>query len=181
MTGTDNLSAGDDAPDFTATLVRPDGTAEETPFSTLLAEGPVLLSFYTADFSPDCIREWCAFRDFDWFASDEHVRVVGVSKSGAKSHKRFIDRLGLTFPLYSDPDLSVAEAYGVAYRAFGLSRRAKRSCFLVDGDGVIRYTWVGEHWLDPTRDRPPVGEIYDAVRAELGVDTGTDTFGFSAD
>ncbi|SFF88490.1 Peroxiredoxin [Halopelagius inordinatus] len=176
MTG-DGLAVGASAPEFTAPLVRPDGNVVETSLSELLADGPVLLSFYTVDFSPDCIEEWCSFRDFDWFASGDTVQVVGVSKSGTRLHKQFIDRLDLSFPLFSDRDLAVADAFDVVYRFLKLSKRSRRSCFLVDTDGVVRYRWVGDHWLDPSRDTPPVGEIHDAVVAELGADE-PDTFGF---
>ena len=169
------LEVGDAAPEFAATLVTPEGETRETPFSELL-DRPVLLSFYTADFSPDCVREWCSFREFDWFASGDDVRVVGVSKSGPRLHRTFIDRLNLKFPLYADTDLAVSEAFGVAYRTLGVFRRSRRSCFLVDEDGEIRYRWLGEHWLDPTRDTPPVSEIHDAIRAELGDEP--ETFGF---
>jgi peroxiredoxin len=169
------LAVGDEAPAFTAPLVRPDGTTTATPLDDLLDDGPVLLSFYTVDFSPDCVEEWCAFRDFDWFGAGA-VQVVGVSRSGPWLHRRFIDRLGLEFPLYSDPDLDVAEAYDVAYRAFGVSRRSRRSCFLVDADGEVRYRWVGDHWLDPTLDTPPVGEIYEEIREIVGVEE-PETFG----
>jgi peroxiredoxin len=170
------LAVGDEAPSFSGTLVRPGGETTDTSLDDLLADGPVLLSFYTADFSPDCIEEWCSFRDFDWFTAGA-VQVVGVSKSSAWLHRRFIDRLGLEFPLYSDPDLDVATAFGVAYRALGVSRRAKRSCFLVDTDRTVRYRWVGDHWLDPTRDVPPVGEIYEEIRGIVEPD-GPETFGF---
>jgi peroxiredoxin Q/BCP len=172
------LAVGETAPDFTAPLVRPDGSTTTTAFSELLDDGPVLLSFYTADFSPDCIEEWCAFRDFDWFASGEHVQVVGVSKSRTSVHRRFIDRLGLGFPLYSDRDLSVSEAFGVKYRVFGLISRSKRSCFLVDTDRTVRYVWVGQNRFDPTLDTPPVGEIHECVAEVLGEDD-VETFGFS--
>ncbi|MFC7069811.1 peroxiredoxin family protein [Halobaculum lipolyticum] len=169
------LDVGDPAPEFTSTLVTPEGDTREEPFAELL-DKPVLLSFYTVDFSPDCIEEWCAFRDFDWFASGEDVNVVGVSKSGPRLHRQFIDRLNLGFPLYADTDLAVSEAFGVAYRTFGVFRRSRRSCFLVDEDGTIRYRWLGEHWLDPTRDTPPVGELHEAVRAEIAEEP--ETFGF---
>jgi peroxiredoxin len=177
MSDSAGLAVGETAPDFTAPLVRPDGTTEATPFADLYGERPVLLSFYTVDFSPDCIEEWCSFRDFDWFASGEQVQVVGISKSGPRLHRSFIDRLNLGFPLYSDPDLAVADAFDVKYRTFNIFPRSRRSCFLVDTDGVVRYRWVGEHWLDPTRDVPPVGEIHDAIRAELG-EPETESFGF---
>lgn len=174
----DPLSVGDTAPDFTAPLVRPDGPTTETSLSDLLGEKPVLLSFYTADFSPDCIEEWCAFRDFDWFASGDQVQVVGVSKSRESVHRKFIDRLGLEFPLFSDRSLSISERFGVKYRVFGLIARSRRSCFLVDTDREIRYVWVGDHRLDPTFDTPPVSEIYEAVVEELGYPE-SETFGFS--
>jgi peroxiredoxin len=170
------LAVGDTAPSFTAPLVRPDGTTTQTAFADLLADGPVLTSFYTADFSPNCVEEWCAFRDFDWFGAGT-VQVVGVSTSKPWLHRKFIDRLGLEFPLYSDPDLDVADAYGVAYRAFGVSARARRSCFLVDEEATVRYRWVGDHWLDSTMDTPPVGEIYEEIREFVDVDE-PDTFGF---
>lgn len=145
--------------------------------SNLLDSKPVLLSFYTNDFSPDCIDEWCSFRDYDWFSIGEEIQVVGISKSRPFAHRKFIDYLGLGFPLYSDRDLSVAEAYDVKYRTFGIVPRARRSVFLVDQDRTIRYVWAGEHPLDPTRDQPPLNEIRDAVYEEIG-GPETETFGF---
>jgi peroxiredoxin Q/BCP len=170
------VAVGDRVVDAGAALVRPDGETERVALSALVAEGPVLLCFYTMDFSPDCTDEWCSFRDFDWFETGG-VRVVGASKSGEGLHRRFIDRLGLGFPLYADTELALAESFGVDYRVFGLLRRARRSCFLVDEDLTVRYRWLAEHWLDPTRAVPPVAEIHDGVREALG-DADPETFGF---
>lgn len=171
------LAVGETVPDVRESLVRPDGRTETTSLSDLVADGPLLLNFYTMDFSPDCVSEWCAFRDFDWFATGDAVRVVGASKSGKRLHRKFISQFDLGFPLFADTDLELAEAFGVRYRAFAVSNRARRSCFLVDEEMTVRYKWVGEHWLDPTRDTPPVGEIHEAVVTELGVDE-VETFGF---
>jgi len=171
MTDSTGLAVGETVPAFSGELVQPDGTTEQASVSDLLAEKPVLFNFYTADFSPDCISEWCSFRDFDWFASGETVQVVGVSKSGVSLHKRFIDHLDLGFPLFTDPDLDIARAFGVTYRAFKIIKRSRRSCFLVDQESTVRYKWLGEHWLDPTRDTPPVGEMHEAIEAELGSET----------
>lgn len=162
------VAEGARAPDFSATMVRHDGEAGTVTLSSLLADGPLLLTFYTNDFSPDCIREWCSFRDYGWFASDDRVRVVGVSRSKPSTHRRFIDYLDLPFPLISDPGLAIAEAYGVKYRTFKLFPRSRRSCFLLDRDRVVRYTWLAEHPLDPTRDTPDVREIHEAVTREFG-------------
>lgn len=177
MTGSPGLSVGSRAPDVTAPLVASDGTVSEVSLSALFTNRPVLLVFYTNDFSPDCIKEWCSFRDYDWFATDETVQIVGVSKSRVSTHRKFIDYLDLSFPLYADTDLAIATAYNVVYRAFKLAKRPHRSCFLIDSDGRIRYRWLAEHPIDPTRDTPPVSEIHDAITRELG-EPETETFGF---
>jgi len=173
MNKASGIEPGNEAPEFTATLVRPGGTEETVSLSSLLEDGPVLLAFYTNDFSPDCIEEWCSFRDYG-LLEGEDVQVVGISKSGSYLHERFISYLGIEFPLFSDPDLEVAEAYDVAYRAAKLFPRARRSCFLVDTDGIVRYRWLADHWLDPTRDVPPVEEVHEAVRESLGRPTAAE-------
>lgn len=161
------LSVGASAPDFTAPLVSPDGDTKPVALSTLLEDQPVLLAFYTNDFSPDCITEWCAFRDDDWFGPSEQVQIVGISTSQPYTHRKFIERFDLPFPLYSDTDLTVAEAYGVRYRLFRLLPRARRSCFLIDQAGVLQYKWIAEHLIDPTRDAPPLEEIHAAIDETL--------------
>ena len=104
------------------------------------------------------------------------MQVVGISKSRPGTHRRFIGYLGLTFPLFSDRDLSAAEAFDVKYRTFRLFPRSRRSCFLVDTDRTVRYRWVGTHPLDPTRDTPDVYEIHEAIREEYG-EPEIETFG----
>ncbi|KAB1192369.1 redoxin domain-containing protein [Haloferax sp. MBLA0076] len=174
MTG---LPVGATAADVETALVTPDGTVTDRCLSDLVAENPVLLCFYTADFSPDCTDEWCAFRDFDWFAAGRDVTVVGASKSGVGMHRRFIDRYDLTFPLYADTDLELASEFDVVYRTFGVSKRAHRSCFLLDEDLTVRYRWLGEHWLDPTRDVPPLTEVHEGITDALELES-TENFGF---
>ncbi len=162
------LSVGATAPSVAAPLVYPDGDTETVPLESLYADRPVLLTFYTNDFTPDCIEEWCSFRDYEWFGADRRVQVVGASKSRPGTHRRFIDRLNLSFPLYADTDLDLASAFGVDYRVMGLFRRARRSCFLIDSNGKIRYKWIGEDPIDPTRDTPDLDELRAAIEAELG-------------
>jgi len=177
MSDSAGLAVGERARNVSAPLVRPDGDATETALADLWSERPVLLSFYTNDFSPDCVEEWCAFRDYDWFASNDDVQVVGVSKSHAYTHKKFIDYLDLSFPLYADRELAISDAFGVTYRTFKIATRSRRSCFLLDREGVVRYKWVGEHPLDPTRDQPPIADIHEAIADEFGGE-GPETFGF---
>lgn len=164
----DVADTGDTVDDRAVTMVQPGGSVERTSLAELAADRPVLLSFYTIDFSPDCITEWCAFRDFGWFTGNPDLRVVGSSRSGPSMHRRFIDHLDLGFPLIADTGLALAQSFGVTYRAFGVSQRSRRSCFLVDEDLAVRYRWLGEHWLDPTRSVPPVADIYEDLRAIVG-------------
>jgi peroxiredoxin len=174
MTPSSGLKVGDEAPDFVAPLVHPDGSVEDESLHALLEDGPVLLVFYTNDFTPDCIEEWCEFRDFDWFTASNEVQVVGVSKSRVGTHKRFSNYLDLGFPLYSDRDLAIAEKFAVKYRTLKLLPRARRSCFFVDRDGQIQYTWIAEDRIDPTRDTPDVTEIYEAIRDVLDGSGGSE-------
>jgi peroxiredoxin Q/BCP len=169
------LDVGARVPEVCAEFVDTDGSVSTVSLSTLVADRPVLLCFYTMDFSPDCVRQWCTFRDFDWFAGGDHVRVVGASRSGTRLHREFISRFDIGFPLFADTDLDLSDAFGVTYRTFGLTRRSRRSCFLVDTERVVRYRWLADHWFDPTRDLPPVADIHDAVTAEVG--PTTETFG----
>jgi len=177
MSDDEALAVGERVPPVEAPLVHAEGDAEPTSLSDLYEDRPLLVVFYTNDFSPDCVNEWCSFRDYGWFTSSGDVSVVGSSKSRVATHRKFIDYLGIDFPLYSDRDLAVSDAFGVSYRTFKVFPRSKRSVFLVDQDGVVRYRWVGEHPLDPTRDQPPLDEIRTAVE-ELSGDE-PETFGFT--
>jgi peroxiredoxin len=174
---TAELKVEESAPDVETTLVRPDGTTEDVSLADLWSDRPVLLVFYTNDFSPDCVKEWCSFRDYGWFASDDRVEVVGASSSHVATHRKFIDYLDLEFPLYADTDLALADAFGVTYRAFKLFERARRSVYLVDTDGVVRYRWLGESPLDPTRDQPPLGDVQSEIEQLVGEEP--ETFGFN--
>jgi len=177
MGGSRGIAVGETAPNFTAPLTPPEGTTRRVELASFLDDGAVLLVFYPNDFTPDCVREWCAFRDDDWFTANEAVSVVGVSRSRPFTHRKFIDLLGLGFPLYSDGTL-ISEAYGVDDRTFGLVRRPRRSCFLVDRDRTVRYEWVAEGGVDPTTDVPDVHEIHRAVVDHVG-GADADSFGFA--
>jgi peroxiredoxin len=177
MGSEDALTVGDEVPAAAAPLVHADGDAEETRLSDLYEDQPILVVFYTNDFSPDCVTEWCSFRDYAWFTSNDQVRVVGSSKSREATHRRFSSYLDLEFPLFSDRDLEVSDAFGVTYRTFKVFPRSKRSVYLVDTDGVVRYRWIGDHPLDPTRDQPPLAEIREAVEELAGEEP--ETFGFN--
>ena len=98
---------------------------------------PVVLVFYPGDDTPVCTRQLCDYRDGIEAFEGLGVRVVGISKDGAESHRAFKEKHRLPFTLLSDPDLGVAEAYD-SRGMLGM----KRSVFLVDDKGLIRYRHV---------------------------------------
>jgi len=71
-------------------------------------------------------------------------RVVGVSPDSVASHRRFMEKYGLNFPLLSDPDSAVARAYGAYGEKKVRGRTAEgiiRSTFLLDEEGRVRKAW----------------------------------------
>ncbi|MGD9388357.1 MAG: peroxiredoxin [Gammaproteobacteria bacterium] len=125
------LQTGDQAPDFTL----PDQDGQQVSLRALLAEGPLVLYFYPADFTPGCTKEACSIRDMHDEIAAAGMRVVGVSPQDAESHARFRDKHGLPFTLVADPDKIAIKAYGVDGP---LGVGVRRATFLVGRDGVIR-------------------------------------------
>jgi thioredoxin-dependent peroxiredoxin len=98
----------------------------------------LVLAFYPGDFTPVCTRQFCSYRDAGDRLGELDAQVVGISPQSIDSHERFRDEYELTVPLLADPDRSVIRAYGVLGRA-GLVRR---SIFIVDPEGIVRYRHV---------------------------------------
>lgn len=87
--------------------------------------------------------------------------VVAIAVTAIFSQQRFAKELGVDFPLLSDWNREVCQAYGVQYDVWkGHQGLAKRSVFLVDEDGVVRYRWV----TDNAEQVPDLGEAVDVLR-----------------
>jgi peroxiredoxin Q/BCP len=124
------LANGTKAPEFDL----PDQDGRRHTLKTLLAEGPVILYFYPADFTPGCTKEACSFRDLHQELMKAKLRVVGVSPQDVDSHRRFADTHDLNFPLLADPDKKVVKAYDLdGPLGFGV----RRGTYLIGRDGVI--------------------------------------------
>lgn len=171
-------AVGGDAPAFTAPLARPDGGVEEVPLDALLADQPVLLVFHAAGFDLESLCACDPVREFDWFTFEDRVRVVGVSPAQPCTHEKIIDHLELDYPFYTDRGLSVASDYGVTYRAWGVVPRARRSCFFVDRDRVVRYRWVADEPRPSSEESPQLDPLYETVRDVVG-EPEYETFGFA--
>ncbi|MHA3773735.1 thioredoxin-dependent thiol peroxidase [Verrucomicrobiota bacterium sgz303538] len=135
-----NLQIGDPAPDFTATAVRGrfgDGT--EVSLKDFRGK-TVVLYFYPKDDTPGCTTQACGLRD-EWTAFEGKAEIFGVSIDPAKSHRKFIDKHSLPFPLLSDEDKKIVEAYGVWVEKSMYGKKyfgTERTTFVIGGDGRIR-------------------------------------------
>jgi peroxiredoxin Q/BCP len=94
----------------------------------------VLLYFYPKDDTPGCTKEACGLRDRMADLKKSNVEVVGVSIDSADSHKKFIEKHQLNFPLLADTDGKIVEAFGVKMKDRNLARRVS---FLIDKSGQI--------------------------------------------
>jgi peroxiredoxin Q/BCP len=131
------LKRGDRAPDLTL----PDQDGNAVNLSSLLADGPLLLYFYPADFTPGCTKEACDIRDMHDDISDVGIRVVGVSPQGSDSHTRFREKHRLPFTLLADEDKVAVKAFGVD-GPLGIGVR--RATFMVAQDGTIEDVVVAD-------------------------------------
>lgn len=131
---------GQQAPEFRAAS----STGGEVGLQDFRGKKNVVLYFYPKDDTPGCTKEACAFRDLrgDFEALD--TVVLGVSKDGLPSHGRFQEKYGLTFPLLSDPDRRIIEAYDVWREKTMYGKPTlgvERATFLIDREGTIRRAW----------------------------------------
>ena len=130
-----NLQEGDSAPSFEL-----DSDNAGTFRLEDLRGKYVVLYFYPKDDTPGCTTEACSFRDADTDIAAEGAVVLGVSTDSLRSHEKFRQKHSLQFPLLSDPDHHVAEAYGV----YGLKKfmgreymGVRRTTFLISPNGKI--------------------------------------------
>ena len=112
-----------------------DQAGRKRSLAELLADGPLILYFYPADFTPGCTKEACSFRDLHHDLLKAGLRVVGVSPQGTDSHRRFAEKHGLNFMLLSDTDKQVTKAYKLD-GPLGIGVR--RGTYLIGKDGRIR-------------------------------------------
>jgi thioredoxin-dependent peroxiredoxin len=128
------MKVNEPAPDFTL----PDGKGEEWRLSDHRGKVVVLL-FYPGDETPVCTRQLCSLRDRweDYMATG--AEVVGISSDSVESHRKFAEHHQLPLRLLSDADRTAATLYGA--RSF-IPGRVARSVFVIDAQGILRYSDV---------------------------------------
>ena len=129
------LEIGTQAPDFT--LMDQAGN----PHTLSEYRGKkVLLYFYPKDNTPGCSKQAAAYSEAMQSFSDKGVAVLGISKDSLASHQKFSDKYALTFPILSDPERTVIEAYDVwkEKKLYGkVSMGVVRTTYLIDEAGKI--------------------------------------------
>jgi peroxiredoxin len=154
------LKVGETAPDFTLAS----STGGSLSLRTVLAEGPVALVFVrSADWCPFCRRQLqdlqTALKDLE----SAGLRLVAVSYDAPATGATAAKKLGLTYPLLSDPDSKVITTYGILnHEAMGKGAGiAHPVAFILDRQGVIRTKLMRDNY----RDRPESAELIAAAQA----------------
>ncbi|MFZ9911768.1 MAG: peroxiredoxin [Ilumatobacteraceae bacterium] len=146
------INVGDAAPDFTLP-----GTGARNYSLSQYRGSPVVLVFYPGDNTPVCTKQLCSYNDELSQFAGLSAQVLGISAQDVASHEAFAAKHGFRFPLLADVDKVVHRAYGV----LGLMDLPRRSVFVVDGAGVVRYA----HRAVVGVTYRPVGELVDAITA----------------
>ena len=149
------LQPGTKVPDFSAL----DQDGKEYSTASLLGSR-YLIYFYPRDLTPGCTTEaYCALRDVYENFSKHETLILGISPDHAKSHRKFIDKHSLPFPLLVDEDHAIAEAFGVWGEKKFMGRTfdgVHRMSFLIGKDGKIEKTYEkvkpAEHALQVLND-----------------------------
>jgi peroxiredoxin Q/BCP len=133
------LSLGDKAPKFRAVAVGGEyGAGREVSLDDFRG-APVVLYFYPKDDTPGCTAQACGLRDA-WSDLPSDAKIFGVSVDSSLSHEKFINKYQLPFPLLSDPQKEIVNAYGVWVEKSMYGKKymgAERSTFVIDGTGKI--------------------------------------------
>lgn len=151
------IKEGEKAPDFEL----PDHTNKVRKLSEYRGK-PVVLAFFPGAFTGVCTKEMCNFRDSMSAFNNVGAKVVGISVDTPFSLAEFAKVNKLNFDLLSDHNKETINKYGIVHNRFvNLPNLdvAKRSVFVLDKDGVVRYSWVSEN--------PGVEPDYETIKKKV--------------
>jgi peroxiredoxin Q/BCP len=134
-----SVAEGDEAPAFELPA-----SGGRKVSSKALKGKPFLLYFYPKADTPGCTKEACAFQEALPQLGKIGIEVIGVSPDKMKPIEKFAEKYQLTFPLASDEETTVAQAYGVWVEKSMYGKKymgMERSSFLVDGKGKVAKVW----------------------------------------
>ena len=122
----------------------------------------VVLVFFPAAESPVCTAEMCAFRDSLNELNSYGAQVIGISVDGPFANKIFTQNRHLNFPILSDYKRETIQKYGIVMKDLATLKdynAAKRSVFIIDENGIVRYRWIS--------DNPLIEPNYNEIKDEL--------------
>ena len=137
-----NIETGQPAPDFTLY----DSTKNKITLSDMKGQN-VLLLFFPLAFTSTCTAELCSVRDNISFYNNVNAKVFGISVDSLHTLAKYKADQNLNFTLLSDFNKDVSSLYGSLYEMFGYNMKgvSKRSAFVIDKNGIIRYAEVIEN------------------------------------
>jgi len=137
-----NIEVGQPAPEFTLY----DSTKNKITLSDMKGEN-VLLLFFPLAFTSTCTAELCSIRDNISFYNNVNAKVFGISVDSLHTLAKYKSDQNLNFTLLSDFNKDVSLLYGSLYEMFGYNMKgvSKRSAFIIDKDGIVRYAEVLEN------------------------------------
>ena len=130
---------GEQAPEFTAKVVGGDYSDGSEISLSQLKGRPVVLVFYPKDNTPGCTIQACAIRDH-WKELQGEAHIFGVSVDDEKSHRKFIDKKSMPYPLLADTEKEIVNAYGVWVEKSMFGKKymgIERSSFVIGAEGEI--------------------------------------------
>jgi peroxiredoxin len=157
------IEPGVNAPGFTLNST-PDDSVSLSDF----AGRPVILAFYPADWSPVCGDELALYNEILPEFERFNAQLLGISVDSVWSHKAYSESRNLHFPLLADfhEKGAVGRMYGTYDEAIG---EEQRSLFVIDGAGVVRWSFLAETWKNPG-----AAGILKALRALPSTQAGKD-------
>lgn len=161
-----SIQVGDQAPDFTLVSKTAAGP-ELVTLSELVGKSNIILLFVPMAFTGGCTAEFCEISNgiSDYDSLD--AKVLGISGDNPFAQEAWAQKEGITISLLSDYDHAVTAAYGVAYEQFLPEKNLimggvpKRSAFVIDKAGVVRYAEV----LEVPSEMPDFGAIKELLRS----------------
>ena len=146
-----SVSVGDQAPDFNLS-----GTGGKTYSLSDYRGKTLVIVFYPGDDSPVCTKQLNSYNNELSQFSEIGAQVLAISAQDMDSHEKFAGKYGFQFPLLSDPEKTVASAYGTV----GPLGFPRRSVFVVNATGQITYA----HRAIAGLTYRPVSELVEAIR-----------------
>ena len=143
------MKPGELVPDFSL----PDQTGETRTLTDLLSNGPIVLFFYPAAFTPGCTAEACHFRDLASEFAEVGATRVGISADAVAKQAEFATSKSFDYPLLSDEDGTVATAFGVKRGLLAKLSPVKRATFVIGTDRKVLETFSSEVRFEAHADK----------------------------